>query len=149
MEDSLWSCMLTDLWNSPLSVTFRNDYLDGELRDKNVTKPRCPMGSLVEIAQRPDEEDNTCLVPLDEKLLRRAFPPSDMEVQEPEWLQQEQPLRIPSYLKKTHKRKSKRKRDKEETRQTTGEIEEQKKRKWEPSVTCEKSNNDMEYSTSL
>ncbi|GJD08025.1 hypothetical protein Gasu2_23390 [Galdieria sulphuraria] len=134
MEDNLWGSLLSDLWNSPLSVTFRNDYLDGVLRDKNVTKPRCPVGSLVEIAQRPDEEDNTVIAQLDENLLKRAFLPSNFQVTEPKWLQQEQPLKIPSHLKKTHKRKSKRKRDKEEPRQTSGEIEEHKKRKLEPSA---------------
>lgn len=79
----------------------------------------------------PDEEDNISLVRFDEKLLRKAFQPSNVSVTEPSWLQHEQPLRIASDLKKAHKRKSKRKRDKDAPNPTTEETSAQKKVKLE------------------
>ncbi|KAK4524929.1 hypothetical protein GAYE_SCF07G2832 [Galdieria yellowstonensis] len=124
--DSLES-LLEDLWNTPLSVTFRNDYLEGALKDKNVTKPRCPAGSLIQVAQMPDEEDSISIVHFDEKLLKKAFLPSSVSILEPFWIQKEQPLHIASHLKKAHKRKSKRKR--QDSSPTDIQVYEQKKKK--------------------
>eukprot|EP00871_Galdieria_phlegrea_P004370 jgi/Galph1/4934/GphlegSOOS_G3553.1 len=124
-QNSEWGAVLNELWNKPLSLTFRNEYLDGKLRDKSVTKPRCPAGSLVEIALRPDEEDIVEFIPPEKSLLRKALVLSNMTVQEPSWLSEEQPIQVDSKLKKTHRRKSKRRRERADDEQDV----ENKKRK--------------------
>ncbi|KAI0567074.1 hypothetical protein FGB62_4g114 [Gracilaria domingensis] len=112
--------ILTELRTKKLRSSFM--FLINEIpTDVVPLKPRCPAGSLLEIAMQPVNEDERRLELFDERVIRNALTlkESPDPVKMPEWLHVEQPWgdddkRRKRREKKKRKKKKKRKREAEE-----------------------------------
>lgn len=112
--------ILTELRGRKLRSSFM--FLITEIpTDVVPLKPRCPAGSLLEIAMQPVNEDERRLELFDERVIRNALTLKEAAnpLKMPEWLDIEQPWadedkRKRRKDKKKKKKKKKRKRDRED-----------------------------------
>lgn len=112
--------VLSDLRNRKLRSSFSH-YIAEIPTSKVPLKPRCPAGSLAEIALQPINEDERRLEAFDERVIRNALTLKETGVatKMPSWLEEEQPWeqeerRRRRKDKKKKKRKKKRKRERED-----------------------------------
>lgn len=112
--------ILTELRSRKLRSSFM--FLISEIPNDVVPlKPRCPAGSLLEIAMQPVNEDERRLELFDERVIRNALTLKETgePVKMPDWLQVEQPWGDDDKKKRRKdkrkkKKKKKRKREREE-----------------------------------
>lgn len=137
MEQYGLTDVLKELRSRKLRSTFMH-YISEMPVDKVPVKPRCPGGTLGEIARQPINEDERPLDEFEERVLRNAltFKESNEPVKMPEWLEEEQPWenderRKKKKDKKKKKKKKKRKRggDDDDARPDDDERRMRKKRK--------------------
>ncbi|CAN8069650.1 unnamed protein product [Agarophyton chilense] len=126
--------ILTELRNRKLRSSFM--FLINEIpTDVVPLKPRCPAGSLLQVAMQPVNEDERRLELFDERVIRNALTLKETHepVKMPEWLSVEQPWgesdrRKKRRDKKKKKKKKKRKRDAEEADTIDGTLREDERR---------------------
>ena len=111
--------VLAEMRSRKLRSSFMH-YIPELPTDKVPLKPRCPAGTLMQIALQPMDEDEKVMELFDERVLRRALTLREGgKVQMPEWLDQEQSWGDEERKKrrkdrKKKKKKKKRKRDRED-----------------------------------
>lgn len=129
--------VFTELRARKLRSTFMH-YLVELPTDKVPIKPRCPGGTLGEIARQPINEDERPLEEFDERILRAALTLKETAepIKFPDWLDEEQPWENDERRKKKREKKKKKKKKKrkrgaedEEGRHDDDERRMRKKRK--------------------
>ena len=91
--------------------------------DKVPLKPKCPAGSLMEIALQPVNEDERVIEPFDERVVRAALTlkEADEKIAMPDWLSIEQTWNGEDERRKRRKDKKKKKKKKKRKRDRDGE----------------------------
>lgn len=105
--------VLNDLRSRKMRSSFSH-YISEIPTDVVPLKPRCPAGSLMEVAMQPINEDERRLELFDERVLRNALTlkESSTKVPLPEWLDVEQPWGDEDRKRRKKDRKKKRKKKK-------------------------------------
>jgi len=111
--------VLADMRKRKMRSSFAN-FIADVASDVIPIKPRCPRGSLVEIARMPVNEDERHIKQFDERVLRNALTlqESAEKPKLPEWLNEE--VALPDEEAR-RKRKEKKKRRKKKKRRRDGE----------------------------